>query len=193
MSNDESPPDRIIERLRKILRLKEQGRDGEAEAAENRLAHLLDKHDLTLDDVRDDGDERPVELHTWGYKNPRERKLLLQVIGANAEDGPYNIQNPETGARRWKLGAYCDEITAADISERYEFYRDLWAEEVEKMLSAFIQKHEIFPDTSSSSESSLSLDELEELRRRMSALSDDEFVPDERRLGHDALPSATTE
>lgn len=185
MDEQQAPP-RIRERARKVLRLKEEGRAGEAEAAAKQLQKLLDKYNLTLDDLREDEEERT--LRAWRYKTKHEKHLLRQIaytiVGPDRIPG--RVYNKSSGRPLKKIGVECTEVEAADIKERFEFYRDLWAEEVEKIQSAFIQKHELFPEDGDSYEPDL--DEWLDLKQRMGTLSDEEFIPEERRISNRQLP-----
>jgi hypothetical protein len=177
-------PDRIKNLARKVYRLSEDGRDGEAKAAKNRLNHLLDKYDLTLAEVIDDGEEKTD--HFWTYKTRHERKLLQQIIYAVCGHFDGLFERTDRQGR----GIPCTETEAADISEQYEYYRTLWKEELDTLQDAFIQRHNIFPDNPESGGSDLSDEEIYDILEKMSAFSGESFEEGEEEAPSKKLPKS---
>lgn len=174
--NDDAP-ERIKQLAQKVLRLKEAGRAGEADAAENRLDHLIDKYDLDLNELR--AEDEPREDHVWTYKTKWDKKILHQTIASivGKERAIYRIKKGNSNRYRQAFCVACTDAEAVDISERYEYYKDLWREEMRGFMSAFIQKHELVPPGPGTKE--MSDEELYELLNRIGALSGESYPEDE--------------
>ncbi len=101
----------------------------------------MEKYDVTEADLSDD----VLEDHLFEYHGKFEKKILIQVF--------YRV-NHERSYWRYRCGKGCNttmffEATAAEALEArvmFDFYRELWAEEVDFFMDCFIQKHRIFRD-----------------------------------------------
>lgn len=129
--------DTIIDLLRKIKTLADNGIDGEREVAQKKFMQLLLKYDLTLDDIVD----QSISWHAFGYKNVMEKSLLLQCVG-------YIMQTREVRhafvRNRKKLIFQITKTQAVDLTECYEHYKKELNGELDMFFSAFIHKHRIF-------------------------------------------------
>lgn len=131
--------DKKRELLKKLQALAERGEPGERDNARERLAALVEKYNISEADLSEDA----VKEFSFTYHTPEQKKLLHQLF--------YKI-NGERSVKRYTHGRgsksvllfYGTAAEAAQIKVEYEFYCDLWQEEMEFLLSAFIQKHRIF-------------------------------------------------
>lgn len=136
--------DKLKNRIDKIRALAERGVGGEKATAQAKLDKLLSDNGLTLDDLTDED----THYYLFSYTDRFTRKLLCQVIykilGADSGSKFYRTQG-----KRMKIGVYCSASQKIEIDLEYEFYRDLFFDEVDDMLSAFIQKQDLFPSDGS--------------------------------------------
>lgn len=152
--------DKKIELLKKLKALAERGEGGEKEGAEKKLRDLMDKYGI--DEL--EFDEEKVRKHEIKYKGAEQRKILIQTaykIFGNTE----NIYRYTTGkGSRNTLLVECTEAQMMQLRIEFEFYKDLWEEELGVFLSAFVQKHELF-GTGSGAEEDYTEEKKEEIKR----------------------------
>ena len=128
-----------IELLKKLKTLAERGVGGEKENAATKLAELMAKYGVSEADLSDD----VLNDYEFVYKDQYQRKILNQIF--------YKV-NHERDVLRYRHGRGQRSVllfraTAAEALEarlEYDFYCDLWSDEVNFFLLAFIQKHRIF-------------------------------------------------
>lgn len=130
-----------IELLKKLKTLAERGVGGEKENAATKLSELMAKYGVSEADLSDD----VLNDYEFVYKDQYQRKILIQIF--------YKV-NHERDVLRYRHGRGQRSVllfraTAAEALEvrlEYDFYCDLWDDEVKFFLEAFIQKHRIFWD-----------------------------------------------
>lgn len=156
--------DKLKDRLQKLKNLAERGVGGEKETAEKKLAQLLKDNGLTESDLNNDA----INYYLFSFKYPYREKLLGQVIykvlGASQQYAIYHSR----GTRN-KLGIYCTAAQKLEIELDYEFYCNLFDQEIEVLLAAFIAKQDIYPKdapVSSVKPEDLTSEELEKYRKR---------------------------
>ena len=153
-----------IELLKKLQALAERGERGERTAARRQLERLMEKYGVQEADISDDA----LTMHWYRYSNPMEKKLLTQIFYKVApKRKTYKIAYGE--GTRTKAGILCTSAEALQIDVEYDFYKNLWAKELNFFLIAFIQKHQIF-DMSPGHETDNTMDR--ETIMRMSMLID---------------------
>lgn len=128
-----------IELIKKLQALAERGERGERTAAQRQLERLMKKYNIQEADITSD----VLAVHWYRYNNPLEKKLLSQVFYKIAPNRKtYRItRGPGT---KTKHGIECTDAEALQIDVEYDFYKTLWAKELDFFLRAFIQKHQIF-------------------------------------------------
>lgn len=128
-----------IELLKKLKALAERGIDGERDTAAKKLTALMEKYGVTEAELSDE----TIEEHEFVYKDKYQRKILRQVFyKVNHER---EVLRYTSGKGQRSILIFC--ATAAEAMQariEYDFYCDLWADEVDLFLEAFVQKHEIF-------------------------------------------------
>lgn len=124
-------------RLRKLLILSERGIDGEKENASQMLNKLLDKHNLSIEDISDD-----VKNICWfKYKGKLQEKLLRQIIASTAGR---DVEMWINKGKRNILGASITKCHMLEIEMLFNAYKVALEEEFEFALEAFINKNDIF-------------------------------------------------
>ncbi len=119
--------EKTIQRIKKLQALAERGVGGEKTTAQKKLAKLL----------KDNGINSLDEL--------QEEKLLRQcmykVMGAKSDRTAYKPYG-----RRQKIGIYCTKAQKIEIELEFDFYRNVFYEELSTFMDAFIQAQKIFPE-----------------------------------------------
>ena len=117
-------------------------------------------------------------------KNPHEReaaqklleRLLLQVAAKVLNTGKLSTWSRMRNGRKVSNEIYIEWTgkQRTEINFLFDFYKELWKKEKEKMMQAFIQKHAIAPDPEPGKEEKMSAEDMLDLLKRMSALDDAE-------------------
>ncbi|MBQ9700122.1 MAG: DUF2786 domain-containing protein [Lachnospiraceae bacterium] len=133
--------DKTIQRIKKLQVLAERGVGGEKETAERKLQRMLEENGIhSLEELETD----KVEYFLFSYKGEHEIKLFIQcmykVLTAAGDRTPYRSKGT-----RQKIGIYCTKAQKIEIELEFEFYRNLFYEELEDFMRAFIQAQGIFP------------------------------------------------
>lgn len=155
--------EKTIQRIKKLQALAERGVGGEKTTAKKMLQKMLEKNGISsLDEL----EEEEVEYFLFGYRGRHEIKLLKQcmykVMGYSDHTKYYR-----TAGTRQKIGIYCTKAQRIEIELEFEFYRNVFYEELPSFMNAFIQAQSIFPADAPKSGKSLcdfSEDELREIQ-----------------------------
>ena len=142
----------MLEKLKRLKALADQGIGGEKENAQKLLDALMHKHNISPGELGED----VLVMEKYRYKNTYERDLLVSVIG--------KVLDTDAFSYRQLSKAYLLEVTREhDIEIRlfYDIYRAKINEELRITFSAFIIKNRIFSETSMA-EPSTSSGELSE-------------------------------
>lgn len=155
--------EKTIQRIKKLQALAERGVGGEKETAAKMLQRLLEKNGIsTLEELEED----EAEYFLFSYKGRHEIKLLKQcmykVLGYSDHTKYYR-----TRGTRQKIGIYCTKAQRIEIELEFEFYRNVFYEELPSFMNAFIQAQGIFPPDAPRSNrdlGELSEDELRQMQ-----------------------------
>lgn len=151
--------------LKKLQALAERGVGGEKETAERKLRQLMDKYGIDELECAED----KLEEFEFKYKNAQEEQLIRQLFykmfgsGWRSKSYTYRYGKGSKSIR----GIECTKAEGIQLQIEYEFYKQLWQEEMELFWDAFIQKHRIFslrPEDIGEHEP-LSPERLEEIKR----------------------------
>lgn len=173
-----SEKERVAERLRRLRILANIGANpGEREAAAHLFEKLMRKYSFDLTAFDFDGPDS-AEKREFRFKGKEEEKILLQTAAKVLNSVKIQTWSRMRNGRaiRNLMIIECTREQKAEISFLFDFYSDLWKREKEKMMSAFIQKHSIAPDHGPDGGKDISAEDLRDLLRRMSVLSDDEPI-----------------
>ena len=133
--------EKTIQRIKKLQTLAERGVGGEKDTAEKMLQKMLEKNGIrSLDELQSE----EYEYTLFSYNGKHERKLLVQCIYkvmTAAGDRRYY----RSKGKRQKLGIYCTKAQKLEIEMEFMFYRNVFYEELDIFMSAFINAQGIFP------------------------------------------------
>lgn len=134
--------DITIQRIKKLQALAERSVGGEKTTAQKKLAKLLKDNGInSLDELQ----KEEYEYTIFSYNGKHEIKLLRQcmykVMGAKSDRTAYKPYG-----RRQKIGIYCTKAQKIEIELEFEFYRNVFYEELSTFMDAFIQAQKIFPE-----------------------------------------------
>lgn len=139
--------DKILDRLKKIRKLAEYGStDGEREAAQALLDKIINKYDIELCEISDDEE---IEDFDFDFHGHDEKVILMQVGYKVTGIGTYyELRNRNTNRKiKTQIRKKCTKSQSIEIQILFEFYRDLWYEEKDYFMKAFVQKHRLFGDS----------------------------------------------
>lgn len=159
------------ELLKKIKALADRGVGGEADNAETILARLMDKYGISEDELSEET-RASVE---FTFSGKEQEKLLRQIVYKVTNGGTaYGLKYTGSGRKcRTTLGAECTRAEKVEIEFLLDFYKRLWEREREAFLSAFIQKHRLFPVRDDIEPTPISKEELMKLQALMQGMSDE--------------------
>lgn len=154
--------------LRKLQALAERGEAGERENARAILAGLMEKYGVEEADLQDDA----LEESCFSYLGPIERRLLVQVI--------FHVTNGDRRVYAYKHGkgsrsavcCMCTKAEAVQIGVEYDFYREIWAQELDLFSRAFVNKHGIFSDRPTGDDPGVSHQDYLRMAAMMAGLQD---------------------
>lgn len=131
--------DEIEKRMRKILELKNRGLAREMDVANIILIKLMQKHNISMDQL--DDTNREIRFIKWspGINN---KKLLVQVFDKVLKFDSCNIQM-DIG-KKWHLGHNMTINEKIEIELLFRIYKKELKKQIDVFYTAFIYKHEIF-------------------------------------------------
>lgn len=164
---------RINDRLKKIYALAMQGVDGEKEAAQRLLDELMKKYSVPFEALEE---EEHIDRYEFKYKSNDDAAILIQVI-VKVVDTNEHIYEYSRGNGRRAIKCFlvdCALSEKLEIEFLFDFYKRLFQKEKERLLDAFIQKHELYASHPLGSASKKrSPEELEAIAKMMDALSNE--------------------
>lgn len=166
-----------MEILKKLRALAERGVGGEKEGAQKKLDQLMKKYNIQEMDLSDELEED----HDFRYHNEYEKILLRQLFYKIVPDFKSKAYSYKYGrGSKTTLGVSCTKAQALQIQIEYEFYRDLWKEEIDFFMEAFIQKHRIFAEPTEgggTDESEMSMVDLLRMAAMMEGMQNKSVKP----------------
>lgn len=164
--------DKKKELLKKLQALAERGVGGEKETAERKLRQLMEKYGIDEMEFAED----KLEEFEFKYKNAQEEQLIRQLFykmfGKEWRSKGYTYRYGK-GSKSIR-GIECTKAEGIQLQVEYEFYKQLWQEEMELFWDAFIQKHRIFsmrPEDTEGSDEPMTPERMAEIMR-MSQMMD---------------------
>lgn len=133
----------IPERLKGVYNLALNGVDGEKDAAKKILDKLLQRYNLSIEDI---GEEQP-EIFAFTYHGKWQKNLLIQVAYKVLDCQPsfYNVRAGNSKRiSPSQVGIKCTKYQRTEIMFLHDFYCQLWESEIDKLMLAFIYKHELW-------------------------------------------------
>jgi len=124
----------LREKLIKLKTLSERGVENERQVAKTKLDLLLEKHNLSIDDIT----EVEEQEYYFTIKNLDYRALLAQIIFSVKEGG--KIYHASKG----RLCASFTKVEYLEVTEKYKYFRKLFKEQKECFVLAFFTNNELF-------------------------------------------------
>ncbi len=173
----------IVEQIKKVKILAENGISGEKENAKNLLEKLLKKYKISLEELITD----ETKEYKFKFTTEYERKILNQCVAKFAPTIKQYIRYKTSKGvfKKNIIGIELTKMQFLDIKTSAKFYTALFAKELDLFFIAFISKHDIFRETTSNdeaSESTLTPEEAEAIRNMMSGLSDTSYIPTRKQI-----------
>lgn len=158
------------ELIKKLKAMVDRGTEEERKTAKKKIDLLIEKYNLDLNDCN--LDYEVYSRHPFYYKGKYEKSILVQVFAMITKgDDKVHIYHglTETCKRSSnRLVAVCTESQAIEIKIAYEFYLELFYEDLDLFLMAFISKHNLFGNPTSDEEEDYRNDYTKEQLFRMS-------------------------
>lgn len=131
---------KTIELARKLAELAKRGVDGEKINAEKALQRIMEKYNLTFEDIEED------KKHACYFKfeNLGMRRLLIQTI--------YSVIGDDYQCYRYgknQLYLYATASQQIEIEMKWEAYRRSYKKQLKIFYDAFINKNQIFHESAS--------------------------------------------
>ncbi|MBN2842825.1 MAG: hypothetical protein JXM68_07030 [Sedimentisphaerales bacterium] len=135
----------VIELLKKIQKLAQNGVGGEKVNAQVKLRLLMKRHNITEADLCEE--TPPKEEYLFSYKNEHEKKLLLQVVAWATDDRSvkiFQVFDRKTERKKQQLGFLVSAQDNMLIREAFDYYRKEFKVQIDLLFSAFVQKHQLY-------------------------------------------------
>lgn len=133
----------ITERLKGVYNLALHGVDGEKESAKKLLDKLLKKYNVSINEI----EEEQPEVFAFTFHGKWQRKLLIQVAYKVLDCQP-TCYNARVGNSKRispsQIGIRCTKYQRTEIMFLHDFYCQLWESELDKLMLAFIYKHDLY-------------------------------------------------
>jgi hypothetical protein len=156
-----------VEFLKKLKALADRGVGGERDSAQKLLEKLMVKYHVQEADLSDE----QLEDYDFHYHNKYEKSLLVQTISKFAHGRKVFRYTCGKGSRTIRI-VRCTKAEALQIQIAYDFYVELWNEELDVFLEAFIRKHDILDSSPGANQVEISEEHLERLAAMMAGLQD---------------------
>lgn len=133
--------EKTINKIKKLQALAERGVGGEKETAQKKLQAMLVKNGInSLEEL----EQEEIEFTLFSYKGEHEITLLHQCMYKVMTASNKPVYYRQRGTRQ-KVGIYCTKAQKIEIELEFEFYRNLFNEQLALFMQAFIQAQQIFP------------------------------------------------
>lgn len=185
-SKRQLPDESVLEKLRKIARLAEQGYKGEADTARRLLESRLKEYGLTIDDLLEEG----KQTREFKYSNKQEFRLFMAVIVHHFGSKSEEFQTARVNKRAKLFFVDLTDIDFADFAPEWDYYRANLARELRKteeaFLVAYVNKFDLFditPKENDTPDDGPTEKDLERIRRALGLMSSIEANPYRKLLG----------
>lgn len=132
---------KLIRKLAALNELAQRGEGGEQVNAARMLQKLLDKYDMTLDDI----ESEEVLLYHWNYNNKQEATLLIHVVAKATNQSSVTYHK---GDRKYFFHLTPSQYLEVDLM--YAEYKRALKRHLERAFNAFIQANDIYGGEASS-------------------------------------------
>ena len=130
--------EKIIALANKLYELTQRGVGGEKENAVTQLNKLMEKYNITLNDLN----EETTNFFTfkWDWSLYISKKLLCQIIFMVVpEEHKYKTD------KKYTVGVYCTHEQRLEIIALYNFYLDAFKNDLKIFYRAFLNQNDLYP------------------------------------------------
>jgi hypothetical protein len=156
----------IIQRLLKVQALAQRGEAGEKEAASRMLRQIMEKYNLTESDLAG----LQYNWYKFSYRTAYEKQLLYQILVSVRT----HVRATKPLHRAIEAELLPEQYEKA--VELYTILRSMLKDEFEMLYTAFINKHNIFPDEAihgdDEAREELDIEKLLKITKLMASMSD---------------------
>lgn len=155
----------ILEKLRKVAELASRGIGGEKENAQKLLNELLEKYNVSLDELHSDTKHRC----RFKYHGKVEKNLLIQIIKLVCN----RVAIYHTKGDGNEIWAEMTESQRVEVLVSFETHSEAVKKEMELFFSAYIHRNNLALDPDPNApppKSHMSLDELERMIKMMASI-----------------------
>lgn len=175
MNSQHTPDlDKIKELVNKVEALALRGVGGEKEAAKEKLKILLKKYGLALKELQSQRKTKRM----FSLKNTGDCAVILDHI----------ICDVDPKAKVWispsirKLTVWLNPEQFIEVSEKFRYFWKLYVKQKELFLHAFLVKNNLGIDPNVNCSDTMTEEEIDELRKMISAVEKGNFMPENRLL-----------
>ena len=162
-------PETIRSLLIKIKALADNGVRGERDNAQRILKNRLDKYGLSIDDLT----ETQKQRRWFRYRTEWEKRILYQIVIMVLQSNDFSVWSNRSKVRQ--DGFDLTLVQFKEISTLYEHYKKEWKSDIEDLLFAFVQKHELYKESDEGGGKLMSLEETKKLVAMMNAINSETY------------------
>jgi len=148
--------EKIIERMKKLYNLALRGVENEKDNARNLLNALAKKYNINIDEIMDIANIQQREIN---YRTKEEMQILYHTIGSrlgfDIKVGKYRQKNTLVFEASFENYIY--------IQEYYIFLKNIWKQELQNFLHAFVIKYQIASPAKENQGSEMTREDIEKM------------------------------
>lgn len=157
----------IKELAKKLKALADQGIGGEKVNAEQKLKELIEKHNLSEDDLGE------ASEHRFDFKKEQKKlfnQICCHVLGKEIKT--YSLKSE----RHTMLVAECTNLQAIEIESLFSFYYAEYERQLETFYRAFVYKNNLLPSDAMPTDDLEELAKIEEANKLMQGMDKSHFL-----------------
>lgn len=153
-------PDKVIELAKKLYELKERGIGGEKENASIHFNRILQKYNLTIEDII--GTTKTERE----FLSPKDKRQLLAQIAASVVGSHVKVMGYRDGSPKEDY-VYINLTDAeyVEIQSKFDFYWDAYQKDLKFFYEAFIHKNNLGAKADGNTSTLLTDEERVKLKR----------------------------
>ena len=137
--------EKTYSRIVKLKNLAERGVGGEKETAQKKLEEILHANNISCIEELNEND---VEVNFFDTKNKYEKQIFAQICFKKFNNDKERCSFFNKPGDQNSIGFYCTQAEKVELELEFEFYRDLYYEELDDFTHAFIQAQKLFAEKS---------------------------------------------
>jgi hypothetical protein len=145
--------DDLKHKLRSIKRIIDNpaAPEGEKAAAQAALERLMQAYDIQPDDLAEMVSE--AKPRVFYYQDDYERSLLIQLNGLVCNKSRVSYSAMKATAKGKRISFTLNEVQYREMKALCDTYLPALRDELRTLVSAFFQKHDLFPQSATSEKS----------------------------------------